>query len=439
MRLGAFFGRPAPQSTPPTTPDDVSLGTPSRRGTPSRSRRSSIASIDMEEPLIESKASRPTNPEYKSWILPFFVNEHVELAPFNRFHSKTDPLHEDQLPLNQDVPLEKVDTRFHKRRRTRTTRPVKEILERMNGTEDAPIDLTESTDELARVPYKYFFFHQDVRPAYQGTYTRVVSPCTARKIARAPAHRGLPDTNYDYDSESEWQEPEEGDEDLMDDDEKSEEDDEEEMEDFLDDEGEVVKRQMIVGDMEPKSSGLCWAGDETQPQDRSDLSNYRMDVLHDSTTFPIDPYSTTHWSDIGKTSPNKPSKAQVSASASAMQPPRLPLMAMDANSGNLLPVPGSNVFGFVASSDQIENKSPNPKLKHGTQAKPGKPVKMIPADLLPAFKEAVTGSTLTKIGLIEVLKSQFPKCSKDAIKDTLSSIAIRQGGKEAEKKWVLNG
>jgi chromatin assembly factor 1 subunit A len=67
----------------------------------------------------------------------------------------------------------------------------------------------------------------------------------------------------------------------------------------------------------------------------------------------------------------------------------------------------------------------------------GKPVKMISGDLLPAFRSAVEGSALTKTGLIEVLKKQFPKCSKDAIKDTLSHIAMRQGAKEIEKRWVL--
>ncbi|KAI1615540.1 chromatin assembly factor 1 subunit A-domain-containing protein [Exophiala viscosa] len=423
MRIGAFFGRPALTSTPPLSPDDVSQGT--------RSRRSSIASIDMEEPFVESKTFKPPHPEYRKWINPFFVHENVELAPFNRFHSAK--ASDDDLPINQPVIPEKVNTRFHKRRRLARIRPVKQIMEEV-GLADAPVDLTGTTDALATIPIKYMFFHQDIRPPYQGTYTRVVSPRRARRIALNPSVRALPDTNYDYDSEAEWQEPEEGDDDLMDEDEKSEDEDgEEEMDDFLDDEGAIHKRQALVTEMEPKSSGLCWEGMDAQPSDGIDLSIYRMDVLHDSTTFPIDPYSTNHWSDLGKTSPKKREKAL--GTQVPMQPPRLPLMAVDGNSGTLMP--SSTVQGQVSTLGQTENTTSNAKVGAGTTSKSGKPVKMIQADLLPAFRDAVSGSPLTKLGLTEVLKQLFKQCPKDAIKNTLETIAVRQGGKEAGWKWVL--
>ena len=53
------------------------------------------------------------------------------------------------------------------------------------------------------------------------------------------------------------------------------------------------------------------------------------------------------------------------------------------------------------------------------------------------FKAAIQGSDLTKAGLIEILKKQFPKTSKDAIKDTLGLVAERVGGKEVDKRWVV--
>ncbi len=419
MRIGAFFGRPGPTSTPPASPDDVTLGT--------RSRRSSTASIDMEPPSLEIKAREPANPEYTKWILPFFINDHMELAPFNRFHSKSTV--GDTLPLKQDAKHEKLDGRFHKRRRRTEFKPVKALLEGISGTSNPPIDLTETRDALASLPYKYLFFVQDVRPAYQGTYTRAVSPRSARKLAINPSHRGLPDTNYDYDSEAEWQEPEEGDDDLMDEDEKSEDEDgDEDMDDFLDDEGDILKRQ-TVSEMEPKSTGLCWEGVEVSPQGL-DLSVYRIDVLHDSTTFPIDPFSTKHWSDTGKTSPVKREKAQPTVTQAPMQPPRLPLMAVDPNSGNL--TPPSAQSGSMSAVIKTDNKSTQSKAN-----KSAKPVKLIDVSLLPAFKDAVSGSALTKLGLVEILKQKFPKCPKDAIKNTLEAIAARQGTKEADKKWVL--
>ncbi|KIX09674.1 uncharacterized protein Z518_00755 [Rhinocladiella mackenziei CBS 650.93] len=426
MRIGAFFGRPAPASTPPTTPDDVLVEI--------SSRRPSIASVDMEPPVIETVSCEPANPEYNKWILPFFVSGNMELAPFNRFRSNTSLVNDDHISLNQHITPEKISARFRRRRQARPVKPVKEILELSNGSADAPIELGQTTDPLVGVPYKYLFFHQDVRPAYQGTYTRPVSPRTARKIAITPSYRGLPGTDYDYDSEAEWQEPEEGDDDLMDEDEKSEDEDVgEEMDDFLDDEGQVVKRQHLVSDMEPKSSGLCWEGEDTLPENGFDLAGYRMDVLHDATKFPIDPYSTSHWCDIAKTSPDKTEKKQPSPLAS-MSAPRLPLMAVDGNSGNLVP---RHMTTSTTNHNRSENQSLVSTVKANGSAGTGKPVKTIPSDILPAFKVAVSGSTLTKTGLIEVLKNQFPKCSKDAIKYTLPTIAERRGAKEGEKKWVL--
>jgi len=375
--------------------------------------------------------SKAQNSKYNQWILPFFINEHTELAPFNRFRSKTTPFGQQDLSFDQNVSPEKISGRFRRQHRSRKIKPVKEIVESLDVPSKESTDPCASPQDLDSIVYKCLYFHTDVRPAYQGTYTRAVSPQSKRKIARNPTHRGLPDTNYDYDSEAEWQEPEEGDDDLMDEDEMSEDDaGAEEMDDFVDDDGEPIKRQLIVSNMEPKSTGLCWEDAESQTQNGCDLSTYRMDVLHDATTLPIDPFSTFHWSDIGKPSPKK-KVLKPQASPAGMQPPRVPLMAVDGNTGGL--APSMNALGFPIIQDQNGDKKAATKLK-GNLATSGKPIKMIPADLLPAFKSAVEGNTLSKVGLIEVLKNQFPKCSKEAIKDTLTNIAVRQG---TEKKWVL--
>ena len=44
---------------------------------------------------------------------------------------------------------------------------------------------------------------------------------------------------------------------------------------------------------------------------------------------------------------------------------------------------------------------------------------------------------MTKAGLVELLKKQFPKTSKDAIRETLGAVAVRVGNKEADKRWML--
>jgi chromatin assembly factor 1 subunit A len=62
---------------------------------------------------------------------------------------------------------------------------------------------------------------------------------------------------------------------------------------------------------------------------------------------------------------------------------------------------------------------------------------MLPADDIPKFKEAVQGSNLSKVGLIEVLKKQFPGRPAAAIKGTLEVLAKRVGAKEVDKRWVV--
>jgi len=77
--------------------------------------------------------------------------------------------------------------------------------------------------------------------------------------------RSRPELDYDYDSEAEWQESEEGDDvesNAESDDEGNSAADPEEMDDFLDDEetgeGAKNKRKLFTSDMKPTCSGICW-------------------------------------------------------------------------------------------------------------------------------------------------------------------------------------
>jgi chromatin assembly factor 1 subunit A len=62
--------------------------------------------------------------------------------------------------------------------------------------------------------------------------------------------------------------------------------------------------------------------------------------------------------------------------------------------------------------------------------------RQVPAEFIQQFKDAIQGSDLTKIALVEALKKQFPKVPKDAIQTTLSLVALRKGPSN-DKKWVL--
>lgn len=414
MRLGAYFGRPTLAATPPSTPDDVSEGV--------SSRRSSIASIDMEKPIIETKLStKHVNIDYDKWILPFFVPEHTELAPYNRYKSGNHGV--DNIVFSDDADVESLRKRYGRpRKRLRKIVPVNELIRQMRQFSSDEIIGLAAQDVLATYPYKVLQFREDVRPPYQGTYTKTVSPKTSRKLSRNPFSRNLPDKNYDYDSEAEWEPPAEDDEDLNDEDDMSDADDnEDEMADFLDDADDAGRRKGPLADMEPISSGLCWAGSVFDDHG-TNVYQYQMDVLHDSVKFPIDPFATKHWADVEKPKPT----FKAETSATTMQPPRHPLATLTANTlSNIKQERGIDGKPLSISSQKPGASSTN------------KAVKLIDPEYMAAFKAAIAGSDLTKAGLIEILKKQFPKCSKDAIKDTIGAVAVRVGKKECEKRWEL--
>ena len=323
--------------------------------------------------------------------------------------------------------------------------PVERVVAEMSGTHEEPIDLTRGSEPgsavelLEHTSLKILSFREDFRPPYQGTFTRDLSPRTSNRLRRNPARRIMPRVDYDYDSEAEWEAPEVGDEDLEDEDEMSDDDEAvDEMADFVDDEDEIARRRVFTTDVEPVCTGLCWEGEANSSIAGIDLAMYRMDVLSDDTRLPIDPYSTDHWSQTGKLTPAKSTAQSLSAEESttpAMQPPRLPLAAVNAPNGSPLKKFVTMTSNVNTTHAQKENEAPSVSGK--SSQNPKKPARTILPELLPAFKVAVSGSDLNKVALVEILKKQFPKCSKDAIKGTLETIAVRQGAKEADKRWVL--
>jgi len=117
-----------------------------------------------------------------------------------------------------------------------------------------------------------------------------------------------------------------------------------------------------------------------------------------------------------------------------MEPPRLPLNVMkntSVNINSILPTSNKPVKSFGLDSPRLSAS--------GQAAKDSKPKKLLSADDLPAFKQAIVGSDLSKVGLIEVLKKQFPGRPAAAIKSTLEQVARRgrPGEKEKDKRWLL--
>ncbi|KAL8767923.1 MAG: hypothetical protein Q9209_005711 [Squamulea sp. 1 TL-2023] len=453
LRLNDFFA-------PPSLTNDglISLlprGTPS----PVNSRRSSIVSLSgADSPSKERSASatpsKPKPSDYARLFPPFFLQSYTTLAPLNHFERDEGGLQYTEKTIDERLsdlsPAYDQNTlNFHemlqlspyKRRKLDGPRPsIKKIVERMNGSSQNPIDLTDSQtskvsqqplEVLKTIPTKFLKFIEDVRPPYVGTYTGVQDSTTARRMCRKPFTRGLPTTDYDYDSEAEWEEPGEGEDLDSEGEEENESEDGDDMDGFLDDDDvadtskALQKRRLVTGNLEPITTGLCWE-DDNNYQAQRDLAQYQLEVILDNPSVSINPYSTVYWQSAPST--NLPTSSSRTAQ-SVMEPPRIPLTTM--NHANL------PILNPTSSLDGLK-PPPNAQIIHSARLSKA-PKRMVAPEVLEDFKRAVDGSDLTKAGLIEILKKQFPKQSKDAIKDTLGIVAERVGSKEKDKRWIVKG
>ncbi|KAJ5104698.1 hypothetical protein NUU61_002045 [Penicillium alfredii] len=430
MKLNSFFAKPPGSSAP------ASNGNPFT--SPSKS------SVISETGAADAPHSVLS--DYRREFPDFFVQSHTTLAPTHRFERDSEALKHVRQTVDAFLahpqepqpfhPSEVFHTIPYHRRRGLRTATVKQILLQMQDASDATTQLGENHkstadskphDLLRRIPMKSLKFSEDVRPPYQGTYTRVVSEGSAKKLSRNPYHRGLPDTNYEYDSEAEWEEPEEGEDLDSEEEEEGSDEGDDDLDGFLDDEDDAFaggKRRLIVGDLEPVCSGIQWAADGVDPE----FKNYQIETISDAVRFPIDPFSTAYWqrpraTDQGPTKGRAvPSPLNISQTPPSLDGPTV---------GGALPPTMS-------------------KLK-----------RPFPPDQLEEFKQVVEGSDLSKIGVVEILKKRyvlpwlllpklenlwallispdafrFPKVSKETLKATLDQVAVRVGNKEADKKWV---
>lgn len=348
MRLNRFLVKPFPVNA--GCDDKLTHKTQSATS----SRRSSVASINegnisQNSRSITSSPSKNQQSDFQRAFPSFFLQSHTILAPQSCFTRDEKSLLFAQTKIDEglgsdsdDVKVKNIPFDLHKLLDVPSYKrigpqkqqcSVKGIVERIHGTYRSPKDLmiTRSNnmlhnpiDGLKRIPMKYLRFAEDVRPPYIGTYTKIAEPA-ASNLRRNPFRRGMPATDYDYDSEAEWEEPGEG-EDLDSEAEDEIGDDEEgdEMEGFLDDEeaaegirGVNIKNRPLISDLEPTSTGLCWELPTIQAVSNNlhnphpwDLKPFRLDIISgklititkptfltklDQFQIPIDPYSTNYW------------------------------------------------------------------------------------------------------------------------------------------------
>ncbi|KAL4972076.1 chromatin assembly factor 1 subunit A-domain-containing protein [Aspergillus desertorum] len=404
MKLNSFFAKPKVPTEQSSSTAGGSPKKPSGDGFPAGS----------------SDKAREVS-DYKREFPDFFLHPNTTLAPPHRFERDGEALAHlreklDSFFRNRSAeqltfrPSELFKLMPYKRRRGYQKMSVRDILLQMQNLSDLPetSDAARRLQEsLKQVQMKSLKFGEDVRPPYQGTYTKQLSKEAATKLMRNPFSRVLPEVNYDYDSEAEWEDAEEGEELDSEEEEEGSEDGDEDMDGFLDDEDDHLangKRRLLVGDLEPVCTGIKWQDQGSDPE----LEAYKIETILPSVTFPIDPFSSSYW--------YKPPKA---------------------------PEPGLTSVNGLGQRPTWNNYTVNPvtrdsaymAMQNGKRV-PGNPKRAFPPDQLGEFKTVVEGSDLTKTGLIEVLKKRFPKVSKNTLKDTLDSVATRIGQKEADKKWV---
>ncbi|RHZ56694.1 uncharacterized protein CDV56_107677 [Aspergillus thermomutatus] len=408
-KLNAFFAKPKPPTQPPEASSSDSPKIPIADGASN----------------LTSQNRAPTLSDYQREFPDFFLQSHTRVAPPHRFERDSKALSHMQERVDACLqsyrngsaqplsfrPSELFRIMPYNRRRGRQAASVKEILLKMQSLNEQsdPDSARRSQELLRRIRMKSLKFGEDVRPPYQGTFTKTLPESAAHKLMRNPFHRGLPDINYDYDSEAEWEEPEEGEDLDSEEEEEGSEEGDDDMDGFLDDDEDNLegKRRLIVGDLEPLCTGLRWQGEGGD----HDLEMYRIQTITDSVTFPIDPFSTAYW--------QKPKPAE-----------QLPTGG-----------PGrSTLHSFMVVPPSTQSQTAAPTTEGVTPTlltAGGKAKRTLTPEQLAEFKEVVNGSDLTKTGLIEVLKKRFPKVSKDVLKETLTHMATRVGQREAEKNSHL--
>ncbi len=283
-----------------------------------------------EESLIKTitTTSYPDkSSEYFTNFQPFFAKDDVQVASQHRFGKEAQDMElvrekiDNSIQEGRNAIMEDVQRpdklnipvlcnipphRQGKRERQHVT--IKEIVARMNNSGQEVVDLTGTQEQLSSrkpsdllhgITMKYLRFREDVRPPYMGTFTKKPSGTSARTLCRNPFKRSIPQLNYDYDSEVEWEEPDPEDgEDLgSEDEEAGSEGDEDEMEGFLDDEetsgnsAASNKRRLVVGDLKPACTGLCWEDHRGHPQwneseeslMKIDMSGYKLEIMKGNT------------------------------------------------------------------------------------------------------------------------------------------------------------
>ncbi|KAK9333644.1 chromatin assembly factor 1 subunit A-domain-containing protein [Lipomyces starkeyi] len=266
-----------------------------------------------------------------------------------------------------------------------------------NSSREFDTSETHLRAALQSLPRKFLRFCEDLRPPYNGTFTKT------RRIQRNnPFFRDVR-INYDYDSEAEWVE-EDGEigEDLEAMSNDSEDDGasaagdfiDDEMKDFLVAEEEDKPRRRILAPLLPVAKGICWTDLNTGINAEFDGTGLQIATIQSTITLPIDPFKDY----------SQDTKASISDSRNATS--KTPFQP--SNTNNVASTSSRPLTMRISENDMKE------------------------------ILLKIQGSDLTQLMLIETLKKEFKTISKENIRLTVKEVAKRVGDREADKRWIID-
>ena len=427
---------------------------------PQRAAAAAPAKNEAAQARTPSKDKDAAVSVYDQMFKPFFVKEHVKLAPNPcdlddeaREHKtrvleeyvagkRASTLEGDNGNNKKFDPVEVLQIPF-KLKRGRVYPSVKKIMKEFT-TESSQTPQTQHLRELLKtVPVKSLKFYQDVRPPYIGTISGLPPGVKSlRKVSRNPFSRNVLPLAYDYDSEAEWQDEEGEDVDDLDDEDEIEGlEGDEDMDDFLDDADDTGPSRMVFsGGMEPEITGLCWENKKRMPSELR-MCKFRMEFIHGMFFFfsffffqvlshdegqivnffyfiletdklehhhTIDPFSTIYWA--------CPKAAAKSSEAATSTSPSSKTAGNPVGNSSMPPPPTAPTDAFQALGAT------------GASARTKKSQQLLPIEFQEKLKAMVRAKpTLSKVGVIELFVAEHPSLVKGQVKNSFDALIVKVG------------
>lgn len=338
--------------------------------------------------------------DYQKYFLPFYAKDGVKL-PKKSYVVSEQRKRDIDASLQSPNPSDSV-TEWLKSKSVRRGHPVAfkavSLLQQMTAKEKEDHELQSL---LKLIPQKYIKFYENVRPPYIGTYSKdallpVDDPFSTKETGY----------NYDYDSDLEWINEEDGEEEQGgvdnlesgedDEDEEDEEASEGEFDGFLDAEegsnGANGKRKFL-GPLVPT---VCLRSnlDSLDEDDKQYFEAVKVEILIEQQSFPIDP------------------------TAPIIRPQSL-----------------GTLKRLAEVEQETESASSSPSVS--PEKKKAKTLITDDRHLLKLFDE-IHDSTFSLGTVTEIAQKNLPQYSKQTIKNTVKEYALRCSGKgDSGRKWAI--